>query len=59
MLAIYEATIDRHHETVRRVEDHARHVTLSPQDRPGRPGGQRPHRLAVLLRRIAGTPATA
>ncbi len=62
MLAIYEAAIDRHHETIRRAEANAsRHAEASTHDRAKPvPADDRPRRrLTALLRRIAGTPATA
>ncbi len=62
MLAIYEAAIDRHHETIRRAEANAlRHAEASAHDRDRRvPADERPRRrLSALLRRLAGTAATA
>jgi hypothetical protein len=62
MLAIYEAAIDRHHETIRRAEAHARRLAeASTNDGDhSKPADDRPRRrLAALLRRLAGTPATA
>jgi hypothetical protein len=62
MLAIYEAAIDRHHETIRRAEANARRLAAASTHDQGRPvpaDDRPPRRLTALLRRLAGTAATA
>jgi len=61
MLADFEFRFSQHDETVRRAEENARLLAvLTPhrstsKDDPGRPQG----RLSTLIRRLAGTAATA
>jgi hypothetical protein len=59
MLAIYEATIDRHNETIRRAEANARRLATTTSQDDDRTSVQPQRRLSAILRRIAGTAATA
>ena len=61
MLADFEYRFNQHEETVRRAEANARLQEAIAASRPASPTDiDRPHRrLSTLLRRLAGTAATA
>lgn len=59
MLADLELRFDQHEITIRRAEANAQRMAALTPERPARPDARPTGRLSTLLRRIAGTAATA
>ena len=59
MLADFEFKFDQHEITIRRAEANAQRVAALTPDRPARADDRPTGRLSTLLRRLAGTAATA
>jgi hypothetical protein len=59
MLADFEFKFDQHEITIRRAEANAQRMAALTPERPARSDDRPTSRLSTLLRRIAGTAATA
>ncbi len=59
MLADFENRFDQHEATIRRAEKNFQLMAALSPARPVRSADRPTSRLSALLRRIAGTPATA
>ena len=59
MLADFEFKFDQHEITSRRAEANAQRMAALTPERPARVDDRPTNRLSTLLRRIAGTAATA
>jgi len=59
MLADFDYTFNQHDVTIHRAEENYKLTAALSPERPNRPGDRPKSRLSTLLRRIAGTPATA
>ena len=60
MLADFETRFNQHETTIRRAEANYQLIAALTPERPARTVDQpRKGRMSALLRRIAGTPATA
>lgn len=59
MLADFESRFNQHDATIRRAEANFQLIAALSPERPARSGDRPKSRLSALLRRIAGTPATA
>lgn len=59
MLADFENRFNQHDATIRRAEKNVQLMAALSPERPARSDDRPTSRLSALLRRIAGTPATA